>query len=231
MTKPIGLHTKYMEFTQNITNEVVTKYINRFYQPLTPALGALRQEAEQAEVPIILKETEQYLKTMLVVVKPQRILEIGCAVGYSAMFFAACCGAEVVTIEKDPETYETACANLRRLGYEDRVTILCGDGEEAVNQLKQEEITPFDLVFIDAAKSHYQRFMEAVLPVCSPDAVIICDNVLFKAKVADDSYDPSGKHKTNIRKMRAFLEYIMKHPQMDSSILAVGDGISVTKRR
>ena len=113
MTKPIGLHTKYMEFTQNITNEVVTKYINRFYQPLTPALGALRQEAEQAEVPIILKETEQYLKTMLVVVKPQRILEIGCAVGYSAMFFAACCGAEVVTIEKDPETYETACANLR----------------------------------------------------------------------------------------------------------------------
>ena len=62
MTKPIGLHTKYMEFTQNITNEVVTKYINRFYQPLTPALGALRQEAEQAEVPIILKETEQYVK-------------------------------------------------------------------------------------------------------------------------------------------------------------------------
>lgn len=79
MIKLIGLHTKYMEFTQNITNEVVTKYINRFYQPLTPALGALRQEAEQAEVPIILKETEQYLKTMLAVVKPQRILEIGCA--------------------------------------------------------------------------------------------------------------------------------------------------------
>ncbi len=229
MTKPIGLHTKYMEFTQNITNEVVTKYINRFYQPLTPALGALRQEAEQAEVPIILKETEQYLKTMLVVVKPQRILEIGCAVGYSAMFFAACCGAEVVTIEKDPETYETACANLRRLGYEDRVTILCGDGEEAVNQLKQEEIAPFDLVFIDAAKSHYQRFMEAALTVCTPDAVIICDNVLFKAKVADDSYDPSGKHKTNIRKMRAFLEYIQSCPNMETAVLAVGDGISVTK--
>ena len=111
MTKPIGLHTKYMEFTQNITNEVVTKYINRFYQPLTPALGALRQEAEQAEVPIILKETEQYLKTMLAVVKPQRILEIGCAVGYSAMFFAACCGAEVVTDATTAATFCYYCHN------------------------------------------------------------------------------------------------------------------------
>ena len=98
-----------------------------------------------------------------------------------------------------------------------------------MNQLKQEEIAPFDLVFIDAAKSHYQRFMEAALTVCTPDAVIICDNVLFKAKVADDSYDPSGKHKTNIRKMRAFLEYIQSCPNMETAVLAVGDGISVTK--
>ena len=228
MTKPIGLHTKYMEFTQNITNEVVTKYINRFYQPLTPALGALRQEAEQAEVPIILKETEQYLKTMLAVVKPQRILEIGCAVGYSAMFFAACCGAEVVTIEKDPETYETACANLRRLGYEDCVTILCGDGEEAVNQLKQEEIAPFDLVFIDAAKSHYREFWDLAMPLCKQDAMVICDNVLMKGMTASDEYDPGKKYKTSIRKMREFIQYITDLPYADTCILPVGDGVSIS---
>ena len=115
MTKPIGLRTKYMEFTQNITNELVTRYINSFYHPLTSELGALRQEAEAAEIPIILKETESYLRATLAILRPKRILEIGCAVGYSAMFFAECCGAEVVTIEKDPETYETACANIRIL--------------------------------------------------------------------------------------------------------------------
>ena len=231
MTKRIGLPTRNMELTQNITNELVTKYINSFYRPLTPALGALRAEAEAAGVPIILKETEQYLTTMLAIVKPKRILEIGCAVGSSAMFFAECCGAEVLTVEKDPEVYQTAVDNIRRLGYENRVTVLCGDGEEAVYQLKQKETAPFDLVFIDAAKSHYRRFLDAALTVSCEDAVILCDNVLFKAKVADDRYDPNGKHKTNVRRMREFLEYIGQHPGMESSVLAVGDGISVTKRK
>ena len=136
MIKPIELRTKYMEFTQNITNELVTRYINSFYHPLTAELGALRQEAEAAEIPIILKETESYLRATLAILRPKRILEIGCAVGYSAMFFAECCGAEVVTIEKDPETYETARANIRKLGYEKHVTVLCGDGAETAAELK-----------------------------------------------------------------------------------------------
>lgn len=229
MTKHIGLPTEKMELTQNITNERVTKYIHQFYRPLTPALGALRQEAEAAGVPIILKETESCLRTLLAILQPARILEIGCAVGYSAMFFAECCGAEVVTVEKDPEVYAAAVRNVRELGYEDRITILCGDGEEAVRRLKQEKTESFDLVFIDAAKSHYRRFLDASMECCGPGAVILCDNVLFKAKVADDCYDPGGRHKTNIRKMREFLEYIQQHLDMESSILAVGDGISVTK--
>lgn len=229
MTKPIGLPTSNMELTQNITNTLVTKYINSFYRPLTPALGALRAEAEAAGVPIILKETEQYLTTMLAIVQPKRILEIGCAVGYSAMFFAECCGAEVLTVEKDPVIYQTATCNIRRLGYEDRITVLLGDGEEAVKGLYEAKAAPFDLVFIDAAKSHYRRFVDAARTVSCKDAVILCDNVLFKAKVADDRYDPNGKHKTNVRKMREFLEYIEQHPNMDSAVLAIGDGISVSK--
>ena len=162
-------------------------------------------------------------------IKPARILEIGCAVGYSAMFFAQLTGAEVYTIEKNFEMVETAVKNIESLGYAEKINVFEGDGEEIAELLKKEGTKPFDVVFIDAAKSHYQRFFDACLPLCGPDTMIIADNVLFKGRIADDKYDPDGKYKTNIRRMREFIAYIMNKPSLDSSILAVGDGLSITR--
>ena len=187
---------------RNITNHLVTEYINGFYVPQTPELGQLREKSEAERVPIILKETEDFLNVFLKITAPKRILEIGCAVGYSAMFFSQCCGAQVVTIEKDPEVAAVAAANIAELGYSDRIRVEQGDGEEAVNKLIEAGEEPFDLVFIDAAKSHYKRFLEASLPLCRPGAIIVSDNVLIKGCTASDQYDPTGKFKTNIRKMR-----------------------------
>ncbi len=218
-----------MEAKRNITNDLVTDYINGFYTPLTDELGKLRVDSEEKNVPIILKETESFLKTFLGVIKPARILEIGCAVGYSAMFFAQLTGAEVYTIEKNSEMVETAVKNIESLGYAEKINVFEGDGEEIAELLKKEGTKPFDVVFIDAAKSHYQRFFDACLPLCGPDTVIIADNVLFKGRIADDKYDPDGKYKTNIRRMREFIAYIMNKPSLDSSILAVGDGLSITR--
>ena len=218
-----------MEAKRNITNDLVTDYINGFYTPLTDELGKLRVDSEEKNVPIILKETESFLKTFLGVIKPARILEIGCAVGYSAMFFAQLTGAEVYTIEKNSEMVETAVKNIESLGYAEKINVFEGDGEEITELLKKEGTKPFDVVFIDAAKSHYQRFFDACLPLCGPDTMIIADNVLFKGRIADDKYDPDGKYKTNIRRMREFIAYIMNKPSLDSSILAVGDGLSITR--
>ncbi len=218
-----------MEAKRNITNDLVTDYINGFYTPLTDELGKLRVDSEEKNVPIILKETESFLKTFLGVIKPARILEIGCAVGYSAMFFAQLTGAEVYTIEKNSEMVETAVKNIESLGYAEKINVFEGDGEEIAELLKKEGTKPFDVVFIDAAKSHYQRFFDACLPLCGPDTMIIADNVLFKGRIADDKYDPDGKYKTNIRRMREFIAYIMNKPSLDSSILAVGDGLSITR--
>ena len=106
-----------MESNRNITNDIVTEYINRFYEPVSDELGMLRLESEAEKIPIILKETESFLRTFLSITQPKRILEIGCAVGYSAMFFAAVTGAEVVTVEKDHEMAEKAVENIKRLGY------------------------------------------------------------------------------------------------------------------
>ena len=218
-----------MEAKRNITNDLVTDYINGFYTPLTDELGKLRVDSEEKNVPIILKETESFLKTFLGVIKPARILEIGCAVGYSAMFFAQLTGAEVYTIEKNSDMVETAVKNIESLGYAEKINVFEGDGEEIAELLKKEGTKPFDVVFIDAAKSHYQRFFDACLPLCGPDTMIIADNVLFKGRIADDKYDPDGKYKTNIRRMREFIAYIMNKPSLDSSILAVGDGLSITR--
>ena len=145
------------------------------------------------------------------------------------MFFAQLTGAEVYTIEKNFEMVETAVKNIESLGYAEKINVFEGDGEEIAELLKKEGTKPFDVVFIDAAKSHYQRFFDACLPLCGPDTVIIADNVLFKGRIADDKYDPDGKYKTNIRRMREFIAYIMNKPSLDSSIFAVGDGLSITR--
>lgn len=214
---------------RNITNDIVTEYINGFYQPVSPELGTLRLEAEAEKVPIILKETESFLRVILNITAPKRILEIGCAVGYSAMFFTAVTGAQVVTIEKDPEMATKAATNIKKLGFEDKIRIIEGDGEEGVNILFEEGEEPFDLVFIDAAKSHYKRFLEASWKLCRQGTVVISDNVLFKARIASDIYDPTGKHKTNIKKMREYVDFITSDPRMETSIIACGDGVSVSK--
>lgn len=220
-----------MEAKRNITNDIVTDYINGFYKPLTEELKQLREISEEEKVPIILKETESFFNTFLKITAPKRILEVGCAVGYSAMFFAELTGAEVYTIEKENEVYLKARANVERMGYSDRVKVFEGDGEEVIRQLADENTEPFDFVFIDAAKSHYKRFLEAALPLCAKNAVIAADNVLFKARIADDIYDPTGKHKTNIKKMREFVSFINEDSRFDTCIMAVGDGLSISKLR
>ena len=217
------------EMERNITNDSVTEYINRFYKPASPELGTLRLEAEAEKVPIILRETESFLRVLLSIAEPESILEIGCAVGYSAMFFTEVTGANVVTVEKDPIMAARAASNVKRLGYGDKIRILEGDGGEVADSLFEQGQTPFDIVFIDAAKSHYKRFLNASLKLCKPGTVVISDNVLLKARTASDIYDPMGKHKTNIKKMREYMEYITSDPRLETTIISCGDGVSVSK--
>ncbi len=118
---------------------------------------------------------------------------------------------------------ELAELNIRNLGFENRIRVLRGDAREVMTGLNEKE---FDVVFIDAAKSHYLSFWNLALPLCRPDAVIICDNVLMKGMTASDEYDIKGKYNTSIRKMREFLVYI--NEQAETSVLPVGDGISIS---
>ena len=183
----------------NITNGIITAFINTFYKNDNKDLQELRAFAEAQHVPIILRDTEGLLMNLLRIKKPQRILEIGAAVGYSACCFAEGCGCQVVTIESNPETFEIAKNNIENMGFSDRVEVRSGDARDVLVQMAEEEAAKddpeggFDVVFIDAAKSHYKAFWDLALPLCNDDAMIICDNVLMKGMTASDEYDP-GKN-------------------------------------
>ena len=223
--------------TKDITNEAVTDYLTNFYKPLTPELGELRTACEAEPVPIILRETEDFLNTFMDVTRPGSVLEIGTAVGYSAMFFAEKIiqyitpdGPCVVTIEKDGETYERAKKEISALGYDSLIECYNGDGEECIDKMidKMGGVR-FDLIFIDAAKSHYKRFLEASLKVLSDDGVIICDDTLFQGRPALEGEIPPRKHRTNTLALREFHEFVKTDPRFSSTHLAVGNGLTIIK--
>jgi len=213
---------------RNITNQKVVDFLDGFYSPASEALSQLRNEAEENKVPIFSKDSESLILNLLRISKPKTLLEIGTAVGYSA-----CCMAEavkdlnIVTVEKSDNMYNTALKNIEKLGFSDRITALNGDAAEVVNSLSKEEYS-FDVVFIDAAKSHYKDFFDAALPYCHSGTIIICDNMLFKARVVSDEYDPDRRHKTNIRKLREFADYLFSLDSMNSTFLSVGDGLTIS---
>ncbi len=210
---------------------MITAYINTLYNSGNPKLKELRRFAEEKRVPIILKDTEGLLLSLLKIKKPKRLLEIGAAVGYSACCFADGCGCSVITIEADQEAYEAAKTNVENLGYDDKVNVVYGDARDVLQQMAENmnsEEDLFDIVFIDAAKSHYRSFWDLAVPLCKKDALIICDNVLMKGMTASDEYDPKRKYKTSIRKMREFIKYITSLDYADTCILPVGDGVSLS---
>ena len=210
----------------NITALPVIEYLDSFYRPLTPELGKLRLEAEENFIPVILRDTEQYLKVMLQILQPKRILEFGTAVGYSSMCFAEICGpgTEIITLEADDEMNVRSRKNIRRLGYEAQITVVAGDA-----LITAQELTgTFDLIFIDAAKSLYMDFWQEIQKNCHPGTVVICDNVLMRGLTASDAYDPTQKHRTNTRHMRRFLDYITHLENAVTSVISAGDGLAIS---
>lgn len=215
----------------NITNDIITAYLDTLYRPGDSRLADLRRFAEEKHVPIIMKDTEKLLSGILRIKRPSHILEIGTAVGYSAGCFAQWCGSRVTTIESDPEAYEVAKSNIAELGFDDKVNIRFGDARDVLAELARENSGDpeiFDVVFIDAAKSHYKAFWDLALPMCRQDSLVICDNVLMKGMTASDEYDTKKRYKTSIRRMREFISYITHLEYAQTSVMPVGDGVSLS---
>ncbi|MGP1569313.1 MAG: O-methyltransferase [Eubacteriales bacterium] len=214
----------------NITNDKVTDYINSYYKPLSNKLSDLRKRSQTARIPIILKETESCMSSILLLKNPKKILEIGTANGYSASFFATLLpDCKIVTIESLSERYKEANLNFKEMGISNRIVSYHGLAEEVILQMEKDGECGFDFVFIDAAKSKYLEFFKHSIKLCNPNAIIISDNVLMRAMVASDEFDENNRYKTNIRRLREYVNYLFEQKNQHTSILSVGDGLAVTQ--
>lgn len=212
-----------------VVNPEIRDFLNNSHEPLDKFMKDFRVSAEHDGVPIILKETEELLSMLLRLKRPEKILEIGTATGYSATFFAKTCpGSEVYTIENDEFAYTEAIRNFKRAGVADTVRACFGDGREQIENLRDQGIVGFDFIFIDAAKNSYKRFMESSMEICRHGAVIVSDNILIHGLTVLEELDPKKKHKTHRKKMKEYIEFITGNDNLATSMFSVGDGIAVS---
>ena len=172
---------------------------------------------------------QSFLKVFLAVQKPKRILEVGTAVGFSAILMAeyGVPEARITTIENYEKRFSAAEENFRRSGYEDRITFLKGDAAEVMKTLEG----PYDLIFMDAAKGQYIHFLPEVLRLLRDGGVLISDNVLQDGDVIESRFAVERRNRTIHKRMREYLYTLKHHPNLLTSIIPLGDGITVSVKQ
>lgn len=190
-------------------------------------LKRIKEKAIENHIPIIMDDTLEVIENVLRNNPPKRILEIGAAVGYSAMCFSEFLaeGGMIETIERDEERIAEAKENFIRVGVDDKIVLHEGDAVEILPTLDGQ----FDMVFIDAAKGKYPFFLKEALRMISDDGIIFADNVLYKGYVMSD-YN-KHKQRTAVRNLREYIKEVTENPSLETEILENGDGLAITKIR
>lgn len=212
-----------------ITGERITAYLNSLDPGDGPLLEGIREEAVKNRVPIIRRETAALLKTMIALKQPQNVLEVGTAVGYSALLMARVMpeAARITTIEKFEKRIPAARENFRRAGMEERITLLEGDAGDILGRLSG----TFDFIFMDAAKGQYIHWLPDIVRLLAPGGLLMSDNVLQDGTIVESRYAVERRERTIHERMREYL-YALKHmEEFETSILPVGDGVALSVRK
>ena len=211
-----------------ITYDYMEKYLRELIGESKGIIKELEEFAEENGVPIVQKEAARLLEFMVTVKKPKKILELGTAIGYSSILMELAAGnnVEITTIERDDKMVEYATENIKKAGFEDKITILHGECLDILETLDDE----YDLIFMDAGKGHYSHFLPHCLRMLAKDGMIIADNVLFRGMVA--CKDLMIKRKiTIVKRMKNYMETISQDENLLTTVLPMGDGIALTVRR
>ena len=211
-----------------IVNERMIAYINSLDMVNTPILNKIEQEALDTYVPIVRREMQSFLKVLLAMKRPVRILEVGTAVGFSTLLFCEYApeGAHITTIEKYEKRIPVARENFRRAGREDQITLLEGDAAKILSGLTE----TYDFIFMDAAKGQYIHFLPDVMRILEIGGVLVSDNVLQDGDIIESHYAVERRNRTIYKRMREYL-YELKHDErLSTSIVPIGDGATVSVR-
>ena len=209
-----------------ITENRLTAYINSLDQGDGELIEQIAETAVKNRVPIIRRETAALLKTMVTLVSPARILEVGTAVGYSALLMASVMpeNCRITTIEKYENSIPEAKENFRLAGMEEKITLLEGDAGEILAGLSGS----FDFIFMDAAKGQYINWLPDILRLLRDGGLLMSDNVLQDGTIMESRYAVERRDRTIHERMREYL-YTLKHmDEFETSILPVGDGVALS---
>lgn len=213
-----------------IVNERIVSYIHSLEKTNSEVLDKIEEQAHIDNVPIIRKEMESFLRVMLYIKKPKRILELGTAVGYSAILMSECIDEDgkITTIENYEKRIVEAKKNIELSGKGQIIELLEGDATEVMKTLPSQQ---FDFVFMDAAKAQYIYFLPEVLRLMKKGAVLITDNVLQEGDLIESRFVVERRDRTIHKRMREYLEVVKNHEELETSIVPIGDGITISVKK
>lgn len=216
-----------------IVDERITAYINSLCSELPPYLGRLEKEALKEEVPIIRKETQSLLQFLIAMKRPAHILEVGTAVGFSALLMSECMpdNCDITTIEKVEIRLSKARENLKSNDKASRIRLLEGDALVVLKELTKVEAGYYDFIFMDAAKAQYMNYLPEVLRLMAPGCLLVTDNVLQDGTVAQSRYGITRRDRTIHTRMREYLYTLTHSEELVTTILSVGDGVTLSIKK
>lgn len=210
-----------------IVTPYVTSYIREKTVQKNEFLKKLEVYAEENKVPIVEPETARLLSVITKLKRPKRILEVGCAIGYSSILMSESLteGGEILTLEYNPEMVKAARRNVEAAGLENTIRVVEADAKDYLAYIDEDEI--FDIVFLDGPKAHYLFMLDDAVRLLKKGGLLISDNILFKGMTADDDHFARRKV-TIIHRLREYIDALMNHPQLETSILSQGDGVTLS---
>ena len=212
-----------------IVEERLVAYLHSLETENCEILEQIEKEALDAAVPIIRKEMQSFLKVLLRMKRPLHILEVGTAVGFSAILMSEYVSEEckITTIENYEKRIPIARENFKRAGKEHQITLMEGDALEVLKKLDG----PYDFIFMDAAKGQYIAYLPEVMRILSPEGILVSDNVLQNGEIIESRFAVERRDRTIHSRMREYLFTLKHHPELETSILPLGDGVALSIKK
>lgn len=212
-----------------IVEERLVDYLHSLETENSEILEQIEQEALNDGVPIIRKEMQSFLKVLLRIKKPLRILEVGAAVGFSAILMSEYAPEDcrITTIENYDKRIPIARNNFKRAEKEERITLIEGDAMEVLQKLEG----PYDFVFMDAAKGQYIAYLPEVLRILSPEGILVSDNVLQNGEIIESRFVVERRDRTIHSRMREYLYTLKHHEALETSVIPLGDGVALSIKK
>lgn len=217
-----------IEYDKNaIVPPYITDYLRKTAVHSDDFLHELEEYAKSHSVPIIEPESAQLLKVLCAMKQPERVLEVGCAIGYSSILMAKSLpdSSKITTIEYDNEMVRIARENVKHAGFSEKISVIEADAKDYLPYIDDDEA--FDLIFLDGPKAHYIYMLDDSVRLLKKGGILVSDNVLYKGMTADEDHVIRRKI-TIVTRLREYIDTLMKHPQLKSVLLPLGDGVTVS---